>query len=106
MPIRKDRTTEDHEDKDPRGRGPWKRWTRRRWTRRRQPRADGHDGSGHGGSELEDVVAATTAVATLEAMHTELTPYGARHRRVGRRVKVNAAMIRWAGIVLAETGPS
>jgi hypothetical protein len=52
------------------------------------------------------VVAETTAVATLEAMHTELTPYGARHRRVGRRVKVNAAMIRWAGIVLAETGPS
>jgi hypothetical protein len=73
MPIRKDRTTEDHEDKDPRGRGPWKRWTRRRWTRRRQPRADGHDGSGHGGSELEDVVAATTAVATLEATQNSHT---------------------------------
>ena len=101
MPIRKDRTTEDHEDNDEdRGGGG------RDGDGHDGGNRDGHDGGGHGRGELEDVVAETTAVATLEAMHTELTPYGARHRRVGRRVKVNAAMIRWAGIVLAETGPS
>ena len=54
------------QDKDPRGRGPWRRCGHDGDGHDGGNR-DGHDGSGHGGGELEDVVAATTAVATLEA---------------------------------------
>ena len=54
------------QDKDPRGRGPWRRCGHDGDGHDGGNR-DGHDGSGHGGGELEDVLAATTAVATLEA---------------------------------------